>query len=109
MEGDSLAFNVSPAQAVLVVDGKPLGVGVRSIPRPKEGSPLTVRVQAVGFEDEVVRIDAQTPSPVEIVLRDAAPTLELGDDAGATASDDDTAKPRPKPKSTEPALPDNPY
>ncbi|MEZ4258611.1 MAG: serine/threonine-protein kinase [Polyangiaceae bacterium] len=109
VEGDSLAFNVSPAQAVLVVDGKPLGVGVRSIPRPKEGSPLTVRVQAVGFEDEVVRIDAQTPSPVEIVLRDAAPTLELGDDAGATASDDDTAKPRPKPKSTEPALPDNPY
>ena len=45
----------------------------------------------------------------ELAGLDGGRSLELGDDAGATASDDDTAKPRPKPKSTEPALPDNPY
>lgn len=112
----TIAFNVSPAQAVLVLDGKDLDKGVRSVPRPPPGTTVSVHVRADGYDDAVIQVDAFTKSPVEMILRESRPALELGEDAGAAAaaSGSDPApaeapKPVAKPKPAEPAMPDNPY
>jgi eukaryotic-like serine/threonine-protein kinase len=110
-----ITFQVTPEDAVLTVDGKALGPGVRTIPRPATGETVAVVVTAKGFDDASLQVDLATPQPVVVALK---PVLELDAPGGAatpevpaaSASAAGSAKPHPKPRPKEPAaLPDNPY
>jgi serine/threonine-protein kinase len=53
----SIAFDVTPPDAVLVIDGVPLDPSVRTIPRPPVGTEETVVVRAEGYADRTLRIN----------------------------------------------------
>ncbi|MBX3230958.1 MAG: serine/threonine protein kinase [Labilithrix sp.] len=91
-------FRVSPADAVLVVDGKELPRDRRALPRPPAGEVSSVVIHAKGFEDSSVQLDYFSAPAIDVVLQPTA-------DAGAT-----TTKKKPRPRDKDPsAIPDNPY
>jgi serine/threonine-protein kinase len=120
-----ISFNVTPAEALIVVDGKELEGGRRSIPRPAAGKSVTVVLRARDHEDASLQVDYFTTAPVEISLRrtvaaeiDSAPSVHTAHAAepmppaspGATAAPAVTARPAPRQAaSKEPSgLPGNP-
>jgi serine/threonine protein kinase len=100
-----IAFKVVPEKAGLSVEGAPLPVSVRSIPRPAPGVSQRVTVHADGYEDQTLTIDETAPASIDVWLNvSAAPVKRSG---GGRA-------PEGAPRSAEPskapeALPANPY
>jgi eukaryotic-like serine/threonine-protein kinase len=124
-----ITFATSPPDARLVVDGRELALGTRTIPRPAQGQSVTVIARAPNHEDTTVVIDASTKSPVGLALkRNEAPVVAnampadgpedeatsdeperggTGEPQPVVKKDDSSKADRPKPK--KPALPANPY
>jgi serine/threonine-protein kinase len=109
-----------PSDALVSVDGKPLGPGVREVPRPDKGQAKELVIKAAGFADETVKLDETTPSSLEVAM-----TLDSPKPSTATTAADTTStqtitqttttstatqqqQPGPKP-SGKIALPANPY
>jgi hypothetical protein len=117
-----IAFNLTPADATINVDGKE--VTTRSLPRPAPGKTLAVVVHAKGHEDQTLLVDYFTASPKSVALKPSSvaaadPRIELPPDPAPPpqAKPVDVKpvdpkppelKPRPRPAAT-PALPANPY
>ncbi len=103
-----------PSDAVVSVDGKPLGAGVREIPRPDNGQPKELVIKAAGFADETVKLDETTPSSLEVAMTlDSPRTATTATDTTNTQITTTTTatqqqQPGPKP-SGKIALPANPY
>jgi hypothetical protein len=57
-----------PADATLIVQGKQLDRGVRSIPRPATDNAVVLLVKARGYVDRTVTLDNASPTPLEVVL-----------------------------------------
>ena len=99
-------------------DGKPLGAGVREIPRPDKGHTKELVIKASGFADETVKLDETTPSSLEVAMTLESPkpattatetttTQTTTTTATATATQQQQqAAPKPSGKI---ALPANPY
>jgi hypothetical protein len=108
-------FQVMPDEAVLIIDGAALGVGVRTVPRPPSGTTVTVIARAPGYDDQEVKITSDVPEPVLVILTQTAPEPQP---AGATNQPAFTGGSQPTspattgiPKSTGPSIvaPPNPY
>jgi serine/threonine-protein kinase len=69
-------FHVSPASAILIVDGVMLPHGTETLTRPPDGATMNVLVRAEKHEDTIVLVDAATPDELEIALlpRPGGPT-----------------------------------
>jgi serine/threonine protein kinase len=65
---DRIKFNVTPNDAILVVDGKTLDAQDRSILRPPPGVVVSVTVRATGYDDEPLKIDNSVPADIAIIL-----------------------------------------
>jgi eukaryotic-like serine/threonine-protein kinase len=97
---DRIKFNVTPNDAILVVDGKTLDPTDRSILRPPPGVVIAVIVRSTGYDDEPLKIDNTVPADIAIILersgapRGAYPLPPAGGGAGQAGS---------------PRLPPNPY
>lgn len=63
-----VSFNVTPKDAILVVQGIALPKGTATLQRPKDGSSMDVLVRAAGHEDVIVIVDAATPKTVDVAL-----------------------------------------
>lgn len=66
-----LDLDVSPANATFSVDGQPataLGPGAK-VPKPVSGKPVTLTFRADGYEDGVLKVDENTPSPIKLTLK----------------------------------------
>ena len=96
-----VAFRISPADAVLVVDGQPKDK--KSVPRPAAGQSTAVVVRAKGFDDSVVQIDYFSALSLDVTLKES---VEAGAAPPASAS---VKKPKPRKDKDPTALPDNPY
>ncbi len=73
---DRIKFNVTPNDAILVVDGKTLDAQDRSILRPPPGVVIAVIVRATGYDDEPLKIDNSVPADIAIILeRNGAPRM----------------------------------
>jgi hypothetical protein len=128
-----IAFNLTPAEATLSIDGKELPPGTKLVPRPPVGKNAMVTFRAPGHEDMTVSVDYFTTSPKDVALKrldvaagDGAPTAGTAatdpsptatatttattatkkDPTDKPAGDKPPAKPRPK---QDPGLPANPY
>ncbi len=64
-----ITFKIVPDDAILIVDGKELAPGARTIPRPAPGAVVSVVVRAAGHHDEPLRIDDGVPAIVDIWLQ----------------------------------------
>lgn len=127
--GAEIAFTVTPAEARILMDGRELGPGVRTIPRPTAGKTVPLVVHAPGYKDSTVLVDSSTVSPVLVTLEkievavappgaDPAPPPDAPKPTPKAATKQDppkddvkpvpVPKPRPVPKG-EPALPPNPF
>jgi serine/threonine-protein kinase len=111
-----------PSDAIVNIDGKPLGAGVREIPRPEKGQVKELVIKAAGFADETVKLDETTPSSLEVAmtLESAGPSPQVGSRQAAptdttpqqiftttsTATQQQQTAPKPSGKV---ALPANPY
>jgi len=105
-----------PSDAVVSVDGKPLGAGVREVPRPEKGQAKEIVVKAAGFADETVKLDETTPSSLEVAMTLESPkstattapteTTQQTTTATTTAAPQHTTATTP---SSKIALPANPY
>jgi len=112
-----IALKITPADAIVVVDGNPLPADKRAIARPAAGATVTLIVKAKGHEDTSVLVDFFTASQLEIALK---PILEIDPVPSAAASATATgaaapsaapsAKPHSKPRPRDPnGIPENPY
>ncbi len=66
-----LDLDVTPATATFSVDGQPataLGPGAK-VPKPVTGKPVTLTFRADGYEDGVLKVDENTPSPIKLTLK----------------------------------------
>jgi hypothetical protein len=102
---DRIKFNVTPNDAILVVDGKTLEAQDRSILRPPPGVVISVIVRATGYDDEPLKIDNSVPADVAIILeRNGAPrmggTFPQAPNGGGQGGGQGAGSPR---------LPPNPY
>jgi tRNA A-37 threonylcarbamoyl transferase component Bud32 len=108
----SIELRGLPQEAVLHVDGKALGAGVRTVARPAHGATTQVAVTATGFANQTVTLDERSPSSVDVALTIQTPPTQPADTStGATPT---TTKPNPTGHTgTAPthkvALPANPY
>jgi hypothetical protein len=80
-----------PDAVVVIVDGKELPPNTKTFVRPEKGQTVTVVVRALNYEDETLKVGADTAIPAEIVLKPKAVKKGGGSTSGNTA------------------LPDNPY
>jgi len=111
-----ITLRTTPADAIVLVDGKELPAGGRSLPRPAAGQTVTVLVRANGHEDTSVLVDYFTASPLDVTLQ---PILEIDapepDASAAPATSSSAASSAKAPSKARPkeplpnALPDNPY
>ena len=113
----SIELRDLPQDAVLQVDGKPLGAGVRSVPRPASGGKTTVVVTAQGFAPQTLTLDEGSPSSLEVALTlqptspenvEVEKPLVLPQGGPAANPTSTGASPSPAP-SHKVALPANPY
>jgi serine/threonine protein kinase len=61
-------LRISPANAVLLVDGVVLPRGTDTIGKPADGATMNVLVRADKYEDTIVLVDSATPDDVEVTL-----------------------------------------
>ena len=100
----SIELRGLPQEAVVEVDGKPLGPGARTVPRPAAGKKVSVVVSAAGFASQTLTLDESAPSSVEVALTIESPPQTV-----------DIQRPAPPPSNPGPAasqkvaLPANPY
>jgi len=66
-----IAVHVTPDNATVKIDGKPLPAGAHEIPRPAPGTSREVVVHADGFTDETVTLDEHSQA-LDLTLRPAA-------------------------------------
>jgi hypothetical protein len=103
-----------PGDALLHVDGKSLGAGVREVERPVKGVTTTVVITAQGFADETVKLDETTPSSLEVAMTLDSPKPTM---TAAPDTQQQQQQQQPQTSSTQPAttsshkiaLPANPY
>jgi eukaryotic-like serine/threonine-protein kinase len=93
----SVRIDTLPEGALLLVDGKELGAGVREVPRPAGGAKVIVTVRASGFVDETVTV-VDADEPVRKVSLQKKGTEGTGKPGSATGG-----------KKKDDALPQNPY
>ena len=126
--------SVPKTQVRYTLDGKKLASGVTRVPRPPPGTTRVLKAEAQGFAAQTIRLDAETPDYVDVILEDTALDLDSlpvekkeapADEAPkqeqprAEAPRDTTPspapktqpkpKPKPKPKPTKVDIPDNPF
>jgi serine/threonine-protein kinase len=90
-----ITLKVTPAEAMIVVDGQELRGDKRAVPRPAPGKTMALVVRAKGFDEATLWVDYFSPTTLDITLK---PILEIDN------------VPAPKPKSKRaPSLPENPY
>ena len=129
-----IAFKLTPADAVIVIDGKELAPDARTVPRPEMGKAVTVIVRAKGHDDATVNVDFFSPPSLGLTLKAGGaanpvtpPVAEPIATAGEVDPPKDPAKEPPKkdppkaagvtgegarpkpPKGADPALPPNPF
>jgi serine/threonine-protein kinase len=61
-------LQITPATAVLVVDGVVLPRGTDTVVKPADGASMNVLVRADKYEDTIVLVDSATPDEVEVTL-----------------------------------------
>ena len=109
-----IVFNVTPADATIIVDGQ--DTAKRSFPRPDPGKTVPVVVHAKGFEDQTLLVDYFTTSPKTVSLK-ALPEAKVEPppaDAPKPADVKPAEPPKPAPAArprpvVAPPLPANPY
>lgn len=109
-----IVIDVTPAEAILVVDGEELAEDARTVARPAAGESVTVAVRATGYGEAIVTIDASTESPIAVALEPLPFDLdgwEIPPAPPAQGAPGDPAAPPAwtRPKSAPAELPDNPY
>jgi len=81
-----IVFRLTPADAVVSVDGLELAADSHGVPRPAMGKSVTVVARAKGYDDSTVLVDFFTSSPLDIALKPSAPTaVPPAADPAATA------------------------
>ncbi len=117
--------NVIPKSGVsFALDGKPLPKDKKQIPRPAHGKVSLLTVKADGYQQDVLRIDDNTPDVLDILLAKVEPDTEAKPKptAAAAATPHPTWHPKaaavakpsvPKASGKKPAIkpdiPDNPF
>ena len=61
-------LRISPASAIVMVDGVVLPRGTDTIAKPQDGASMNVLVRADRHEDTIVMVDSATPDEVEVTL-----------------------------------------
>jgi serine/threonine protein kinase len=80
-------LRISPANAVLLVDGVVLPRGTDTIGKPADGATMNVLVRADKYEDTIVLVDSATPDEVEVtLLPNARPGAPGGANGGQPGS-----------------------
>ncbi len=84
-------LQLTPANAVLVVDGVVLPRGTDTVVKPVDGASMNVLVRADKYEDTIVLVDSATPDEVEVTLEPHAraaggPTTGTGQTGGAAVA-----------------------
>jgi serine/threonine protein kinase len=85
-------LRISPATAVLLVDGVALPRGTDTVGKPADGATMNVLVRGDGYEDTIVLVDSATPDEVEVTL---VPNGRLGGTGGGNASPSGATGPLP--------------
>jgi len=78
-------LQITPASAVLVVDGVVLPRGTDTIVKPVDGASMNVLVRADKYEDTIVLVDSATPDEVEVTLEPNARPPGAGGPTPVTA------------------------
>jgi hypothetical protein len=67
-----IVFRLTPADAVVSIDGVELATDAHGVPRPAMGKSVTVVARAKGYDDATVLVDFFTTSPLDIALKPSA-------------------------------------
>ncbi|MEZ4259231.1 MAG: serine/threonine-protein kinase [Polyangiaceae bacterium] len=68
LQDQRVTFNITPPQAILVVQGIALPKGTNTVQRPRDGSSMDVLIRAAAHEDVIVIVDSATPKTVDVAL-----------------------------------------
>lgn len=125
-EVEYITIRTVPAEGVtLELGGSALKPGANRVPKPLPGTTRRLIVRAEGYEEQVVNLEPETPSVIDVVLN--AKTAEKASDAPAATkpaekpqekpaekpqerpAEKPPEKPVEKPKPTPVDVPDNPF